>query len=70
MVDLNTAWQGFLNGAWLMVAAFAVLLIAFCGVLSLLAVCGIRAGSQSAQAGVDSASSSARWNQFTLPPGV
>lgn len=70
MVDLNTAWQGFLNGAWLMVAAFAVLLFAFCGALSLLAACGSGAESRSAPAGVDTASSSARGNQFTLPPGV
>ena len=64
MFDLNLAWQGLLNGAWATVMVFAVVLFAFCGVLSLLAACGGNTTKADKASPV-----SERWDRTMLPLG-
>ena len=64
MLDLNIAWQGFLDVAGLAVAVLALILFAFCGVLSLLAACG----GNTTKAGKASPVSE-RWDRTMLPLG-
>ncbi len=37
MMDMNTIWQSFLESAFLALGAFAMIMVAICGIASLLA---------------------------------